>query len=183
LCLRCRCCTRKDRRKGLTVDHLKKSSAWAEASERAFIVVGPGATARNALVISQVVLSIALPLPMITLLHPKWRLMGRSPIAVIIAGLNTFPEIFDLMEARLDSVGDGPIVQSMTTSPGPLKKPDFFVRRARVAGRYSVSVAIPNGMEDDIYVFDTAQEAKDWIENDSDQWLKDKEARGEKLGD
>jgi hypothetical protein len=38
-------------------------------------------------------------------------------------------------------------------------------------------------MEDDIYVFDTAQEAKDWIENGSDQWLKDKEARGEKLGD
>ena len=76
--------------------------------------------------------------------------MAGSPIAVIIAGLNTFPEIFDLMEARLDSVGDGPIVQSMTTSPGPLKKPDFFVRRARVAGRYSVSVAIPNGMEDDI---------------------------------
>ena len=75
------------------------------------------------------------------------------------------------MEARLDSVGDGPMVQSMTTSPGPLKKPDFFVRRARVAGRYSVSVAIPNGMEDDIYVFDTAQEAKDWSENDSDQWL------------
>jgi hypothetical protein len=109
--------------------------------------------------------------------------MAGSPIAVIIAGLNTFPEIFDLMEARLDSVGDGPIVQSMTTSPGPLKKPDFFVRRARIAGRYSVSVAIPNGMEDDIYVFDTAQEAKDWIENDSDQWLKAKEARGEKLGD
>jgi Mn2+/Fe2+ NRAMP family transporter len=45
----------------------------AEPSARAFIVVGPGATARNALVISQVVLSIALPLPMITLLHPKWR--------------------------------------------------------------------------------------------------------------
>jgi hypothetical protein len=48
--------------------------------------------------------------------------MGGSPMAVIIAGLNTFPEIFDLMEARLDSVGDGPIVQSMTTSPGPETK-------------------------------------------------------------
>jgi manganese transport protein len=34
----------------------------------AFIVVGLGANATNALVISQVVLSIALPLPMITLL-------------------------------------------------------------------------------------------------------------------
>jgi len=49
-------------------------------------------------------------------------------MAVIIAGLNTFPEIFDLMEARLDSVGDGPIVQSMTTSSGPPKSPsgDFI---------------------------------------------------------
>ena len=34
----------------------------------AFVVVGLGVNATNALVISQVVLSIALPLPMITLL-------------------------------------------------------------------------------------------------------------------
>jgi manganese transport protein len=34
----------------------------------AFVVVGLGANATNALVISQIVLSIALPLPMVTLL-------------------------------------------------------------------------------------------------------------------
>jgi len=45
----------------------------------AFVVVGLGANATNALVISQVVLSIALPLPMIALLMFTRRsdIMGR----------------------------------------------------------------------------------------------------------
>ena len=49
----------------------------------AFVVVALGANATNALVISQVVLSIALPLPMISLLMFTRRadIMGNSPIA------------------------------------------------------------------------------------------------------
>jgi len=69
----------------------------------AFVVVGLGANATNALVISQVVLSIALPLPMIALLiftgrrdimgaFTNGRLTRAAALAatVVVLGLNTF---------------------------------------------------------------------------------------------
>ncbi len=69
----------------------------------AFVVVGLGANATNALVISQVVLSIALPLPMIALLiftgrrdimgaFTNGRLTRAAALAatIVVLGLNTF---------------------------------------------------------------------------------------------
>ncbi len=69
----------------------------------AFVVVGLGANATNALVISQVVLSIALPLPMIALLiftgrrdimgvFTNGRLTRAAAVAatIVVLGLNTF---------------------------------------------------------------------------------------------
>ena len=71
----------------------------------AFVVVGLGANATNALVISQVVLSIALPLPMIALLMFTRRrdIMGRfannrlthfaaivGTVIVLLLALNVF---------------------------------------------------------------------------------------------
>ncbi len=69
----------------------------------AFVVVGLGANATNALVISQVVLSIALPLPMIALLiftgrrdimgaFANGRLTRAAALAatIVVLGLNTF---------------------------------------------------------------------------------------------
>jgi hypothetical protein len=71
----------------------------------------------------------------------------------------------------------------MTTQSDPPEKPQFLVRPAKIGGHWSVLYRPPRGIGEEIFGFDTQQEAQDWIADDSEQWLKDKEAKARRLGD
>jgi manganese transport protein len=87
----------------LIASGISSSAVGTMAGQPAFVVVGLGADSTRALVLSQVVLSIALPLPMIALLMFTRRadIMGRfvntaltslaaTAGAAIVLGLNFF---------------------------------------------------------------------------------------------
>jgi hypothetical protein len=56
--------------------------------------------------------------------------------------------------------GDGAIVAPMTTQSGPPEKPEFLVRPAKIGGHWSVLYRPPKGIEEEIFGFDTQQEAQ-----------------------
>jgi hypothetical protein len=57
-------------------------------------------------------------------------------------------------------------------------KPIFEVREAAIGGDAYVQVTMPDGTSDQIYGFDSRDEASEWIEIENLQWLRERRKSG-----